>query len=384
MAKRSVFILILLLIVAGCGSEVATNQPIASGNSGKDEYPMLHGDNLHFIGTIDGKLDIHMRLSIDGQKLTGSYYYDTIGKEILLQGWIDGPQIRITEYDENQKEKAEFRGALVEPGRIDGIWRRTESWRGPIYPVCLVAEDSGHGQKASADKKATWEGTWKKTVFSRAGDTTVQIAFLNDKSFWVHLLGYSGGHSGFIRGMALITPEGAVYKDGSGAEMRFSVENGKLIVAANAEGKQRGGSVVFEGVYTRGERMMLLLKDIGVFRTEMQEEAFRIMTGPYYDSFLTVFGSVDKKEDMDGFGAKVYGGYVRGLILSLQGIVMWTDNGRMWAAILSNKKDSRENSAIVYFTNDERHRKIIPRTIQKWIGEMQAKRDEKVEVIFYY
>lgn len=389
MTRRALFLLGFLMLVAACGLKGPAALPTASAQGSTDEYLVLQGGNLRFVGTIDDNLRIHMRLDVEGRQVTGSYYYDDVKTEIPLRGWLDGPQIRLTEYDEKGKDRAEFRGALVAPGRVDGIWRRTASWREPLYPVCLVADGSlapiGR-REASVESRGIWEGTWKRKVYSRAVDTTMEIAFLNDRSFWVYLLGYSGGHSGWIRGMAFITPEGAIYKDGEGAELRFSVKDGLLTVTANEEAKRLGGTgIVFAGVYTRGERKMLRLKDSGVLKSESQEEKFRAMTGPYYESFLAALQLVSKKEDLDGYGATVYSGFARGLALYLRGMVMRTADGRMWAAVLTQDKQNNDagNSVIIYFTNEPGYRRIMPNTVQKWIDNIQAGQEKKLKVIFY-
>jgi hypothetical protein len=386
--RRAIFALLFLVLVSGLWSLSQMPLPMAYAQGSAGEYVVLQGNNLRFVGNIDGSLNIHMRLDVDGQRVVGSYYYDDIKTEIPLRGWIDGYQIRISEYDEQGKERAEFRGAIVAPGRFDGIWRRTESWRGSLYPVYLIAEGNAAGEvrpTATAESRAVWEGPWNRTVYTSAADTTVEIAFLTDKSFWFYLSGYSGGHSGWIRGMAFITPEGAVYKTGMGAELRFAVKNGLLTITANAEGKTLGGSATVEGLYARGERKMLLLKDIGVFESETQEERFRAMTGPYYEGFLSALHLGGKKEDLDGLGATVYGGFARGLAQHLRGIVMWTTDGRMWAAILTADKQGTgqaSGNVVVYFTNDAGNRAKVPVTIQKWIDEVQAGREKPLEVIY--
>src|ERR1044071_5281227 len=68
-----------------------------------------------FSGAINRSLRIKMTLSQNGKTLSGSYYYEKVGKPITLSGSINGQQFTLKEYDENGKSTGTFSGRFVNP-----------------------------------------------------------------------------------------------------------------------------------------------------------------------------------------------------------------------------------------------------------------------------
>jgi hypothetical protein len=78
-----------------------------------------------------------MTLSQNGKSLSGSYYYEKVGKPITLSGGINGQQFTLKEYDENGKSTGTFSGRFVTSDTIEGTWSNADASK--TYPFSLKA-----------------------------------------------------------------------------------------------------------------------------------------------------------------------------------------------------------------------------------------------------
>src|SRR5947209_4634197 len=63
------------------------------------------GQTTHFKGSIGEKLDLQMKLTRDGEKVMGSYFYQKIGAKIDLRGTIDKDgNVVLEEFDTSGKQ----------------------------------------------------------------------------------------------------------------------------------------------------------------------------------------------------------------------------------------------------------------------------------------
>lgn len=91
------------------------------------------------------------------------------------------------------------------------------------------------------------------------------------------------------------------------------------------------------------------------------------MVGRDYQWFVDSMGMVTQEEDLDGFGAKVYQGTVRGLSTIVEAIIMFNGAGKMWAAVI-------DGEVVKYYTTDPDFKNKLPRTIEKWRGLFKEKK----------
>jgi len=101
-------------------------------------------DTFHFRGTISSNLKIEMSLARDGERLSGSYFYPKVGKEIALKGTIDNDgNVELKEADETGKNTGVFKGKwkpssaeseldLVE---IEGKWSKPDGSKQTAFLV---------------------------------------------------------------------------------------------------------------------------------------------------------------------------------------------------------------------------------------------------------
>ena len=89
------------------------------------------GDAFHFRGTIAGNLNIEMTLMRDGERLSGSYFYPRVGKDITLRGTVDKDgNVELKETDEGGKDTGVFKGKWstddLELAKIEGKWSKPD------------------------------------------------------------------------------------------------------------------------------------------------------------------------------------------------------------------------------------------------------------------
>ncbi|KAI7247872.1 hypothetical protein KC345_g11912, partial [Hortaea werneckii] len=151
----------------------------------------------------------------------------------------------------------------------------------------------------------------------------------------------------------------------------FYLLNGKLYVTSPSPVSSAGANVTYTGEYTKGSQkeVVYTLKDTGVFKTAAEDKAFRKVVGDDYELFLYSMQLLDGPEDLDGLGAKVISGGVRGLFTITEAIIMYDKKGHYWAAVLdTDEENSLEefDIAIVRFYTNVPGTTKLPKTIAKW------------------
>lgn len=124
-----------------------------------------------FRGTLgaSGKLSIQMRLRREGDKLAGSYFYETVGKDLSLRGTIDAAgNFQLQEFDAAGAQTGLFKGLWKGPecedctDSLTGKWTRPDGTR-PLefvlgeFPVTF----SGDARLVSkTQKESARRGKW--------------------------------------------------------------------------------------------------------------------------------------------------------------------------------------------------------------------------------
>ncbi len=153
MKDRNLFLLFLLMIaVSGFGAcrkparsqQNANSAPTPTTQDVPASGAATNGQKFYFRGTIAGNLKIEMTLLRDGERLTGSYFYPKVGKNIALSGTIDKDGgVSISESDDSGKQTGVFKGkwkpATDSPdaslSEIDGKWSRPDGSKETAFLV---------------------------------------------------------------------------------------------------------------------------------------------------------------------------------------------------------------------------------------------------------
>jgi hypothetical protein len=156
--------------VAGCRRQVA-NQTVANTNTASAEAPIggtaTRGEKFYFRGTIGGNLSIEMTLVRDEEKLTGSYFYPKLGKNITLAGTVDAKgNVDLTETDENGKSTGTFKGT----------WKPAED-----SPDPALEQISGKWSKPDGSKQTDFQVVQQPIRFTAAVRISPKVIKENNK-----------------------------------------------------------------------------------------------------------------------------------------------------------------------------------------------------------
>jgi hypothetical protein len=137
--KAIIFTFVIVLTLGGCRKKPVDRSQANTNAAPSPEAPFggqaPAGEKLFFRGTIAGNLSIEMVLLKDGDRVTGTYLYPKIGKDIALTGTIDKDgNVSLTESDETGKQTGIFKGkwrpAFDSPDsnvkEIEGKWSKPD------------------------------------------------------------------------------------------------------------------------------------------------------------------------------------------------------------------------------------------------------------------
>lgn len=320
-------------------------------------------------GAINGNLPIHMSVKIEsGGKLTGSYYYDKYKMTIKLTGNVSGKIVNMYEYDAKGKETGHFEGWWIAGTGFAGVWSNPDGTR--QLPVEALTATAAKSVKVPA--AAEWNGEWYMASKSPFYGGYATFSNVKSDKLTFSVDAFDGGHSGQLyEESAVVRKRMAVYKEEDGSVVFFYLLNGQLYVTSPSPVYSAGANVTYTGEYARGpyKEAVYTLKDTGVFKTAADDKAFRTVVGDDYDLFLYSMQLLDKPKDLDGLGASVISGGVRGLFTLTEAIIMYDKQGHYWAAVLdTDEENSLEefDIAIVRFYTNVPNTTELPKTIAKW------------------
>jgi Protein of unknown function (DUF3298)/Deacetylase PdaC len=142
------FFAIALIGLGACRKPAGTQPAANSNDAAVHEAPVggkaMSGDKFYFRGTIANNLAIEMTLTRDADRLTGTYFYPKVGKNINLAGTVDKDgNVQLKESDENGKDTGIFKGkwkpATDSPdpalNEIDGKWSKPDGTKETAFQV---------------------------------------------------------------------------------------------------------------------------------------------------------------------------------------------------------------------------------------------------------
>jgi len=136
--------LIAFFSISACRKDSApTEQTAASpADSAERQHPeggvTAAAETKFFKGSIGSALGLQMKLVREGENLTGSYFYQKVGKKIEVRGTVDKDgNVTLEEFDSSGKQTGVFKG----------VWKKDEN--GAI-------EIAGNWTKPNSDKKAAF------------------------------------------------------------------------------------------------------------------------------------------------------------------------------------------------------------------------------------
>lgn len=142
MRNLSILALAFTLIALSSGCRKAANNPAPTtqpATSASPQAALNHPEGgvtpppttKYFKGSIGSSLDLQMKLVRSGDQLTGSYYYQKIGKRIDLRGTLDKDgNLVLEEFDADGKQTGVFKGIWALKAE-DGMVTIAGNWSKP-------------------------------------------------------------------------------------------------------------------------------------------------------------------------------------------------------------------------------------------------------------
>lgn len=242
-----------------------------------------------------------------------------------------------------------------------------DSAKRTILDIVLVKQQS---QRVVNSDNSVWAGTWNRINVDKWHRASITVSNVTDKDFHFAISAISGSHTGEISGIAAVSENQATFTKGTSTIM-FALNGGILTVDDTIPLNYFGMGVSIKGNYQQGalKTETPTLRERGVLKDEVQEQAFINLVGQDYNKFTDCLQLVGEEKDLDQWGATVHSCAIRGLFTIKEAIVIVTPNGGIWAAVIDGDK-------VKYHTNRP-NGKVLPRTIEKWRERFKAK-----EVVF--
>jgi hypothetical protein len=217
----------------------------------------------------------------------------------------------------------------------------------------------------------SWVGTWERTEFHYEG--TLDIISVKQDTIYFKLVAQNGGNTGEIEDFASVKNGVATYlfvDESDSCRIVFNLESDSLIVIEHIIGVcQAGNGVDFSGNYKNNKFLPKeisnneTLVSLGVLETKEQDEKFKELVGEeFYELYISSSQLTnDENEDIDSLNCQVKSSGVRGLFTIMENIIMVDKSNNIWTAVI-NTADEK----VYYFTNTQRFKDKLPKTIEKW------------------
>lgn len=129
MLKTSGILIIFSLFASLMQAETSFETGTAGNSAAQANFIADKPDTKNFRGRINGTT-FRMRLTRDGVKLSGTYFYTKIGRELKLAGTIDAAgKFKLKETDPSGKNTGEWQGTWTDDANnngltLQGIWKK--------------------------------------------------------------------------------------------------------------------------------------------------------------------------------------------------------------------------------------------------------------------
>jgi uncharacterized protein DUF3298/peptidoglycan-N-acetylmuramic acid deacetylase PdaC-like protein len=137
--KLSITVLLAITLVAVGGCKRTASKEPTSANPSTSPTELNHpaggttpvADVKYFRGSIGNTLGLQMKLTREGDKLWGSYFYQKVGTKIDLRGTVDGNgYVTLEEFDPEGKQTGVFKG-IWQTNNDDGLVAIAGNWTKP-------------------------------------------------------------------------------------------------------------------------------------------------------------------------------------------------------------------------------------------------------------
>lgn len=158
------------------------NNNIQNNNPQANNYPSNNTNNnpqqtnngttnnnisIDFIRTYEGKINnqypITFKITSNNGQVTGTYFYNSVGKDLQLKGNIDNyGNINLTEYDAKGNMTGIFKGNIKNNSKIEGQWSKPNG--SSTMPFFLIESNASYNtaqqQSQTNAPNISYKGKW--------------------------------------------------------------------------------------------------------------------------------------------------------------------------------------------------------------------------------
>lgn len=360
----------LFLGAASCHSGSSTNTTISGADSvATDSLAAPDVPDPFYIknyeGNMGGNLPIKMVLINWGDGyLSGRYWYE--GKKGILQlsGELEDDNTFEIFESHQGKETGLFSGVLADPLLLVGTWHNQAKTKSLPFELHALAPDT---------LKSKWDGNWFLNDIWDSG--TLMIGNVTRDSFDFALFFMRSGHTGMLEGQASLQGDKAYYRQADFAEEPCALEfvhQGSYLEIKQSSSNFAcgfGARAYASGNFERKRHKETATLKVGtgseaVFPAQGIHDAFKELVGQdMYETFA--FNMHTFQRTIDKTGKTTVTGYAPGFFGSNEAIIIFDQQGRIWAATLDYDSVTTE-VCVRYFTNDPSSRRNMPADIETW------------------
>lgn len=265
------------------------------------------------------------------------------------------------------KENAVFKGKMGDPTSLEGSWQ-AKNKKTPL-PVSLQEV-----VPTPSTDPTGWSGNWHLNQVWDNG--FLMIGNVDQDSFDFALSVSRGSHIGTIEGRAALEGRMAVFNkadyDVEPCVLKFWHEGGAVRVEQPSTTLSCGFGARAHagGRYERQNLVRLTKLKVGngegaVFDTKAAHDTFRKLVGDEtYEKFALNMQQVEHSRTNDG--KVVVSGTVPGFLGSHEAVIMYSPQGKIWAATLDFLDENDIDPVIRYFTNDPAAKQKLPNELAAW------------------
>lgn len=271
-----------------------------------------------------------------------------------------------------------FRTMLVkdDPSKINKIYNDWEkSLESCTSDSCIErAYYEGISKISDTNADFDWQGQWWNMRAPNMSGGTIQFSRSAEWSVTIDMRVWAGlnkddftAEARKIYGIAVIDN----VKETSNCKMLIIPKrDGSLQVHSNSDWGCRmsmPAGVFIDGRYEKADsdpRPKATLLSMGIINDAARDKQFRDIVGKDYQAFVDTANVYIYQEDIDNIGARVVTMWVRGAANTRTAIIMYTPQGKIWAARISPSAQGKLQ--LRYYTSENKDIKFMPRTLLGW------------------
>jgi len=213
-----------------------------------------------FSGTINNTIRIRLKITQSGNAIRGTYLYEKVGKDIQLNGSVNGQQqVTIKETDANGNQTGIFKGRFIGSDVLEGTWSNADGTK--TFPFRVSTGSAASLPAASSNDGITGEYVRldAKGRIEKESGAGINVRLLKDGSAEIQgeavlVVDAKRGNvrTGNVEGTYKLNGNKLLVKGEGEYDCSLTITFGKGTLEVTGDNNQCGGlGVNFDGSYKR-------------------------------------------------------------------------------------------------------------------------------------